>query len=127
MLLLSIEIDLCLPSTIYRSVGGKRRFNFNRTTILLSSVDWSSVLISPPYDSLSLGRILVGIYDVLLKCFRECIPLVNSRLKRSGRQWYSARLSKLRKRKSKLFKKFLDQVLIMIMLFTLGRVWIIVK
>ena len=61
-LLLSIEIDLCLPPIIDRSFDGERRFNFHRTNFtrlnaLLFSVDWSSVLISPPYDSLSLDRI----------------------------------------------------------------------
>ena len=55
------------------------RFNFHRTDFhrrsLLCTVDWSSVLISPLYDSLSLDRILIGVYDVLFKCFRECVHL----------------------------------------------------
>ena len=50
--------------------------------------------------------ILVGFYDVLFKCFRECFPLVNNRSEHSGPSWNSAGLSKLRKRKSRLFKKF---------------------
>ena len=74
-------------------------------------MDWSSVLISPPYDSLSVDRILIGFYDVLFKCFRDCVPLVNSRLEHSSVEfgippWNSARVSRLRNRKSKLFKKF---------------------
>ena len=35
-----------------------------------------------------------------------CVPLVNSRLERSGPPWNSARLPKLRNRKSRLFKNF---------------------
>ena len=78
-----MEIDLCLPPIIDRSFGDERHFNFPRTDFTrlnttLSSVDWSS-----PYDSLSLDRILIGFYDLLFKCFRGRVPLVNSRLKRS--------------------------------------------
>ena len=35
----------------------------------------------------------------------KCVPLVKSRLERSGPPWNLARLSKLRNRKSRLFKK----------------------
>ena len=63
-------------------------------------------MISPPYDSLSVDRILVGFYEVLFKCFRDCVLFVNNRLKRLGYSWNSARLSRLRKMKSRLFKMF---------------------
>ena len=125
-LLLSIEVDLCLTPIIDCSFGGERRFNFHRMDFsrlntLLPSVDWSSVLISPPYNSLSLHRILVGFYDVLFKYFRECAPFVSSRLERSGPSFNSVKLSRLRNRKSRLFKKFVN------LLFTLGQVWIIIE
>ena len=107
----SVKVELCLLYIIDRSFGGQRSFNFRRTDFghlntVLSFVEWSSVLISLLYDSLSLDRILVGLHEVLFKCFRECVPFINSSLERSSPPWNSCRLLRLRDRKSKLLKKF---------------------
>ena len=78
--------------------------NYNDLNDMLQHTDWS-FLFNVRLDNVnSIDFLVENFYNIMNNCFSKCVPQSHQKFEHTGPPWNSKELSRLKNRKSRLFK-----------------------